>query len=64
MTPHAAAELIEQRLAGTRSAVLNQCMKHFEALNQMTDLPGKAAWHEFLATSRDELVKEIQNLTD
>ena len=60
MTPHAAAELIEQRLAGTRSAVLNQCMKHFEALNQLTDLPGKAAWQQFLATSRDELVREIQ----
>ena len=47
MTPHAAAEMIEQRLAGTRSAVLNQCMKHFEALNQLTGLPGKAVGSNF-----------------
>ena len=31
-----------------------------ETLNQLTDLPGKAAWQQFLATSRDELVREIQ----
>jgi len=60
MTPRAAAELIEQRLVGTRSALLNQCMKHFETLNQLSDLPGKSSWQQFLETSRDELMREIQ----
>jgi len=54
-------QLIQRQLVGRRSALLNQCMSHINALKSLETLPGVASWEQFLNASRDRLVSEIQS---
>ena len=61
MDPSAKQQIIGQQLTGRRSSLLNQCMRHIDALKQFDQLPGKPSWERFLTASRDQLVREIQS---
>jgi len=53
--------LMQRQLVGRRTALLNQCMSHIDALKSLEPLPSAASWQQFLNTSRDRLYREIQS---
>lgn len=60
MESDAAEVLIGRQLAGRQAAVLKQCMDHLKSLERFTELPGAESWRQFLVSSRDALMADIQ----
>ena len=60
MESDAAEVLIGRQLAGRQAAVLKQCMDHLKSLERFTELPGTESWRQFLVSSRDALMADIQ----
>ena len=60
MESDAAEVLIGRQLAGRQAAVLRQCMDHLKSLERFTGLPGADSWRQFLVSSRDALMADIQ----
>ena len=60
METDAAAVLIGRQLGGRQAAVLAQCMEHIKALEHYAQLPGAESWRQFLVSSRDALIADIQ----
>ena len=60
MESDAAEVLIGRQLAGRQAAVLMQCMDHLKSLERFTELLGAESWRQFLVSSRDALMADIQ----
>ena len=61
MTAQSLETLVASQLTSRQSNLLNQCMKHLEALHTIEETANKRLWEDFLSKTQQALIDSIQS---